>query len=62
MIRGMECLYYKERLRELGCSDWRRLQGDFVVAFQHIKGPAKKLKSDFLLGCAVIEQGVMALN
>jgi len=37
--RGLELLYYKERLRELGLFslEIRRLQRDIVTAFQHLK-------------------------
>lgn len=30
------------RLGELGGSLWKRLQGDLIVAFQHLKGACKK--------------------
>jgi len=40
----------------------RRLWGDLRAAFQYLKGPARKLKREFLQGHAVIGQGVMALN
>ena len=42
MIRGLEHLPYKERLRELLLFSNRRNQGDLNVAFQHLKGAYKK--------------------
>jgi len=43
-IRGMEHLFYEKRLRELALFSLqkRRLQGDLMVGFQHIKGVYKK--------------------
>lgn len=36
LIRGMEHLFPENRLRELGCSDWRRLHQDIFAAFQYL--------------------------
>ncbi|KAK4821961.1 hypothetical protein QYF61_004965 [Mycteria americana] len=62
MIRGLEHLSCEDRLMGLFSLEKRRLGGDLTAACQYLKGPTGKLERDFLQGCVVIGQEVMALN
>jgi len=42
IIRVLEHLFYKERLREMCCSYWRRLQGDLIAAFEYLNRACKQ--------------------
>jgi len=62
MAKELEPLCCEERMGELGLFslEKRRLRGDLIVAFQCVRGAARKLERDFLQGHGVIGQGVMA--
>ena len=50
MLRRLEHFSCDDRLKELALFilEKRRLQGDFIAAFQYLKGPTGKLGRDFL--------------
>ncbi|KAF4788441.1 hypothetical protein TURU_160789 [Turdus rufiventris] len=61
MIRRMEHISYKGRLRKLRLfsREERRFWCDQILAFQYLKEPTKKMERDFLQGPGVTELEVM---
>ena len=61
MIRGLKHLPCKDRLRDWGIYSLenRRLQGDLIAAFQHLKGSDRKAGER---GHVATGQGEMVLN
>jgi len=64
MIRGLEHLSYKERLRQLGLFilKKRRVWGNLIAAFQYLKRSCKTDGANYLTGPVGIGQGEMVLN
>jgi len=48
MIRGMEHLPYKDRLRELGLFSLEKSLGVLIAAFQYLRQAYRKAGKDFL--------------
>ena len=64
ITRGLQHLCYRKWLRELRLFslETRRLQGDFIVASQYIKGAYKRDRMTFLQGHVVTGQRTMVIN
>jgi len=60
IVRGLEHLFYEERLRQLGLFSLgkKRLWGDFIIAFQYLKGAYKKYRERLLTkACSDMTRG-----
>ena len=64
MIRGLEHLLYEDRMRELGLFSLEKggLQGDFIAAFQSLKGATGKMGRDTISGSVGIGSRATVLN
>ncbi|KAF4794264.1 hypothetical protein TURU_103267 [Turdus rufiventris] len=59
---GVPLYEEQQRWLELFSLEERRLRGDFKAPSSTIRGPTRKLESDFLKGQVDIGQGVMVMN
>lgn len=50
MIKGLEQLIYRERMRKLGCSSWRKkISGDCMNVYTYLKGGYKEDRARLFL-------------
>lgn len=50
MIKELEQLIYRERMRNLTCSSWRKeISGDFMNVYKYLKGGCKEDRAKLFL-------------